>query len=131
MNLVEEEHLALAQVGEDGSQVALNLQRRAGGLLEADVELIGDDGGEGGFAQARRPKEEHVIERLAAGFGGFKGDGELLFGFGLADEFSEPTRAQFEFKTLFFVSARCADQPFRSVIASDGHAASSVAGAGG
>jgi len=28
VNLVEEEHLALAQVGEDGGQVALNLQRR-------------------------------------------------------------------------------------------------------
>jgi hypothetical protein len=56
VNLVEEEHLALAQVGEDGGQVALDLQGRAGGLLEADVELVGDDGGQRGLAQAGGPK---------------------------------------------------------------------------
>jgi len=79
------------------------------------------------FSQARRPKEEHVIEGFAAGFGGFKGDGELLFGLGLADELAKPTRAQFEFKTLLFISARGADEAFWSVIAGNGHAASSVA----
>jgi hypothetical protein len=80
VNLVQEEHLALAQVGENGRQVALDLQRRPGGLLEADVQLIGDDGGQRRLAQARRPKEEDVIEGLAAGFGGFQGNGELLLG---------------------------------------------------
>ena len=89
VDLVEEEDLAFAQVGEDGGEVALDLQGGAGGLLEADVELVGDDGGEGGFAQAGRAEEEDVVEGFAAGFGGFEGDGELLFGFGLADEFGE------------------------------------------
>jgi len=67
---------------------------------------------------------------LRRGFGGFKGDGELLFGLGLADELAKPTRAQFEFKTLLFISARGADEAFWSVIAGNGHAASSVAGWG-
>jgi hypothetical protein len=31
-----------------------------------------------------------VVEGLAAGFGGFQGDGELLLGFGLADELAQP-----------------------------------------
>ena len=131
VNFVEEEHLALAQVGEDGGQVALNLQGRAGGLLEADVQLIGNDGGQGGFAQAGRAGEQHVIEGLAARFGGFQGDGELFFGFGLADELAQPAGAQFEFKALLFVGARGADQPFRSVVAGDGHAEEKCSRCGG
>jgi hypothetical protein len=56
VNLVEEEDLAFAEVGEDGGEVALDLEGGAGGLLEADVELVGDDGGEGGFAEAWGPE---------------------------------------------------------------------------
>ena len=128
VNFVEKQHLALAQVGEDGGQVALNLQRRAGGLLEADVELVGDDGGQGGFAQAGRAEEQHVVQGLAAGFGGFKGDGQLFFGLGLADELAQPAGAQFEFEALLFVGARGADQPFRSVVAGNGHAEEKCSG---
>ena len=75
VDLVEEEDLALAQVGEDGGEVTLDLQGGAGGLLEADVELVGDDGGQRGFAQAGRAEEEDVVERFAAGVGGFECDG--------------------------------------------------------
>jgi hypothetical protein len=75
VDLVEEEDLALAQVGEDGGEVSLDLQGWAGGLLEADFKLVGDDGGEGGFAQAGRAEEEDVVEGFAAGFGGLESDG--------------------------------------------------------
>ena len=78
--------------------VALDLQGRAGGLLEADGELVGNDGGERGFAQAGRAEKEDVVERLAAGFGGFEGDGELLLGFLLPNEFGEAGGAQLEFE---------------------------------
>ena len=91
-------------------------------MLEADVQFIGNDGGQRGFAQPGRTGEQHVVQRLAAGFGGFQGDSELLFGFGLADELDQPARAQFEFKALLFVGARGADQPFGSVVAGNGHA---------
>ena len=122
VDLVEEQHLALAQVGEDGGQVALDLQRRAGGLLEADVELVGDDGGERGLAQAGRPEEQHVIERFAARFGRFKRDGQLLLGFGLADEFAEPAGPQLEFEAVFFVGARGGDEAFGVVFELGCHA---------
>ena len=75
MDLVEEENLALAQVGEDGCQITLDLQGGAGRLLEADVELVGDDGGQRGLAQAGRAEEEDVVEGFAAGFGGLERDG--------------------------------------------------------
>ncbi len=82
VDLVEEEDLPLAQVGEDGGEVALDLQGGAGGLLEADAELVGDDGGEGGLAEAGRAEEQDVVERFAAGLGGLERDGELLLGLG-------------------------------------------------
>ena len=95
VDFVEEEDLFGLEVGEDGGHVSLDLEGGAGGLLEGDVELVGDDGGEGGFAEAGRSEEEDVVEGFATGFGGFEGDGELLFGFGLADELGEALGAEF------------------------------------
>ena len=80
VDLVEEQHLLLAQVGQDGGQVALDLQRRAAGLLEADAQLVGDDGRQRRLAQPRRPEEQHVVQRFAAGLGRLERDGELLLG---------------------------------------------------
>ena len=122
VNLIKEENLAVAQIGEDGGEVALNLHGRAGGLLETDVELVGDDGGEGGFAETGRAEEQDMVEGFAPGLGCFEGNFELGFGFGLADEFAQPAGAEFELETLLFVGARGADEAFRRVVAGDGHA---------
>ena len=40
VDLVDEEHVALFQVGEDAHQVAAALQRRAGGALELHAQLV-------------------------------------------------------------------------------------------
>jgi hypothetical protein len=66
VDLVEEEDLAVAEVGEDGGEVALDLESGARGLLEGDVEFVGDDGGEGGFAKAWGSEEEDVVEGFFA-----------------------------------------------------------------
>jgi hypothetical protein len=78
-------------------------------LLEGDVEFVGDDGGEGGFAEAGWSEEEDVVEGFFAGLGGFEGDGQLFFGFGLADEFLEAAGAELEFEGVFFGGAGCVD----------------------
>ncbi len=121
VDLVEEEDLALAEVGEDGGEVALDLEGGAAGLLEAYVEFVGDDGGEGGFAQAGRAEEEDVVEGFTAGFGGLEGDFKLLLGFGLADEFAEPARAELELEILLFLGAGGADEAVRGAVVGDGH----------
>jgi len=95
VDLVEEEDLLGLEVGEDGGHVALDLEGRAGGLLKTYVELVGDDGREGGFAEAGRSEEEDVVEGLAARFCGFEGDGKLLFRLGLAYELGKAFGAQF------------------------------------
>jgi hypothetical protein len=100
------------------------LERGAGGLLEGDVELVGDDGGEGGFAEAWGAEEEDVVEGFAAGPGGFKSDGELLLGFGLPDEFLEAAGAELELEGIFFGGAGGVDEAL-GVFAS-GHSEMSV-----
>ena len=50
VNLVEEEHLALAKVGKDRRQISLDDERRPRALLKAHVEFVGNDGGERSFA---------------------------------------------------------------------------------
>src|SRR5205814_1384941 len=64
--LVDEKHLLLAQIGEDGSHLALDLQRRARGLLKRSLHFVRDDGGEGGLAEAGRAVKQDVVDGLPA-----------------------------------------------------------------
>ena len=54
MYFVNEQNLFRPDIGENCSQVALDLQRGAGGLLEGGAEFVGDDVGERRLAEARR-----------------------------------------------------------------------------
>ena len=66
VDLVDEEDGARLERGEEGGDVGLALERRRGGVDEARAQLGGDDVRERGLAQAGRPGEEDVVERLAA-----------------------------------------------------------------
>ena len=79
-------HLLVLQVRDDRRQIALDLQRRRGGLLKMHAELVGDDVGQRRLAQPRRPVEQHVVHRLAARFCGLDRDLQILFHFVLPDE---------------------------------------------
>ena len=74
MNLVEEENFARVERSENGGEVALALEERAGTGLDGDAEFVGDDLRERGLAQARRAVEQDVIERFAAAARGLDGD---------------------------------------------------------
>ena len=92
--------------GEDGGQVALALQHRPAGDVEAHAELGGDDAGQRGLAQPRRPGEQHVVEGLAALAGRLQEDAELLLDALLADEVVEPARAQGAVELVLGADAR-------------------------
>ena len=53
VDLVDEEDVALVEVGQDGGQVARPLQRRPAGDPQAHAHLGGHDPGQGGLPQAR------------------------------------------------------------------------------
>ena len=66
MDLVHEQHVARLQVREQRGEIAGPLEHRPGGLLQVHAELGRDDVRERRLAEARRPEDEHVIDRLAA-----------------------------------------------------------------
>ena len=72
VDLVDEQHVARLQVGQDGGEVAGALDHRAGGGAEADAQLAGDDLGERGLAEAGRAVQQHVVQRLAPAAGGLR-----------------------------------------------------------
>ena len=94
VDLVDEEHRARLERGQERGDVGLALERRAGGLDERDVELGGDDLRQRGLAEAGRAGQQHVVERLAARRAACDRDRELVLDRVLADELVEPPRAQ-------------------------------------
>ena len=98
MNFVNEQDVALFQVGEQPGQVAGLLDGGAAGAFEARAHVFGNDVGEGGFAQAGRPAEEQMIQRLAALFGRLHGDFQALLDVGLPDKLGKEGGTQRHFQ---------------------------------
>src|SRR4029077_20057126 len=96
MDFINEKHLPIAEISEDRGQVALDLQRGPGGLLEGGAEFVSDDVGERRFAQAGRSVEQDMVKRLAARLCRLDRYIEIFFDLVLADEFLKALGAEFE-----------------------------------
>ena len=66
VDLVDEQDVAILEIGEQGGEVARFGDHRPGGGAEADAELARDDLRQRGLAEPRRPEEQHMVERIAA-----------------------------------------------------------------
>ena len=93
VNLVDEQDVARLEIGELRRQIARLGDDRARGRAEIDAELARDDLRQRRLAEAGRTDEQHVIERLAARFGGLDEDAEILARRLLAGEIGEELRA--------------------------------------
>ena len=69
VDLVEDEHLALGEAGQDGREVTGVLDRRPAGDAQRRLHLGRDDHREGGLAQARRAAEQDVVGHPATAAG--------------------------------------------------------------
>ena len=94
MDLVDEQHVALVEVGEDGGQVAGPLEGRPDVIRKATPISAATMPASGGLAQAGRAGEEQVVGGLAPPAGGLQQDREVLAELGLADELVEPPGPQ-------------------------------------
>ena len=94
MDLVHEEHVALLEVREDRGEVAGAVERRAGGGLEPDAELIGDDARERRLAEAGWAGEQEVVDGLPPGARPVDEEAELFLDAFLADELRERLRPE-------------------------------------
>lgn len=85
VDFVDEKDIAAAEAFERCDQVGGACEGGAAGDADFAAHFVGDDVGEGGFAQARGAVEENVLHRIAAAFTGVDGDLEALDEVGLAD----------------------------------------------
>ena len=111
MDLVNEQDLEFLDVAENGRQVLLVFDHRPRSSLKGDVQLVGNDGGEGGLAEAGRPVQQDVVQHFAAGLGGFNGDGEIVLHLLLANIFGEALRPQAVFIGLLVGQHASRDDP--------------------
>ena len=65
MNLIDEEHIALFKVSKDRREIACALDSRSTGDLDIRPHLVRNHARKGGFTQARRSREQNVIDRIA------------------------------------------------------------------
>ena len=89
VNFVEKENLFGFEGSENRGEVAFAFEERAGAGLDGNIQFVGDNLREGGFAEAGRTVEENVIESFAAVAGRFQSDGDVFFDALLADVFVE------------------------------------------
>ena len=97
VDLVDEQHIARLQVGQDGGQVAGALDHRAGGGAEPHPQFASHDLGQGGLAQARRPVQQHVVHRLRPPPCGMDEDAQVFAAGLLPDELRQHLRPQRRF----------------------------------
>src|SRR5262249_4982885 len=89
VDLIDEEDVALREVGEDADQSSEVDERRPLRLVEGGAQLAGHELRQSGLPEARRPGEERVPRPLAAEPGGAEREGEVLAGAALAVEVVE------------------------------------------
>ena len=94
MDLVDEQHVVVAELGEDRGQVTGPLERRSGRDVQLHSHLGGDDRGQGRLAQSRWSGEQQMVDGLLSAPGRLEHDGQVLLQLTLADELVEVPRSQ-------------------------------------
>ena len=94
MDFVDEQHVALFEIGEQRGEIAGLCDHRARGGAKADAELARDDLRQRGLAEAGGTDEQHMVQRLVTLARGLDEDGEIGARLRLADEFGQQLRAQ-------------------------------------
>jgi hypothetical protein len=94
VDLVDEQHVAVVEAGEDGREVTGVGDRRTAGDPERRGHLVGDDHRQRGLAEPGRAGEQDVVGRPAAAASGLEHQPELLADPPLADHLVQGARAQ-------------------------------------
>ena len=93
MDFVDEQHVALFEIGEQCGEVARLGNDGTGGSAKADAEFARDDLRQRGLAEAGRTNEQHVIQRLAPLARRLDEDREIFSRLSLPDELRQQLRA--------------------------------------
>ena len=94
VNLVDEQHVARLEIGEQCRKVAGLRDHRPGCGAEVHAQFARDDLRQRGLAEARRADEQHVIERFLARARRLDEHRQISARLFLANEFRQPLRTQ-------------------------------------
>ncbi len=94
MNLIDEQHVAFFEIGEQTGEVAGFFDGGAAGVFQIRSHRLGNDIRQRGFAEAGRAVEQDVIKRFPAMLGGLHGDFQAFLDAGLAGEIGEKRGSQ-------------------------------------
>ena len=111
VDLVDEQHLVALQRREDRREVAGTLDHRAGRGLHRHAEFVGDDVRQRRLAEARRARDQHVVERFVALARRRNRDLQVLADAVLADVVVERARPQSGLVLRLVVAAASAHHP--------------------
>ena len=107
MDFIDEQHIALFEIGQQRGEIAGLCNHRAGGRAETDAEFARHDLRQRGLAEARRADEQHMVERFLARARRLDEDREILARLFLPDKLAELQRAQRGFRSVFLAAFRC------------------------
>ena len=111
MDLVDKQHVPRGQVGKQSRQIPCMADGRAAGHPEVPAHLVGHDGRQGGFSQARRAIEQGVIQGLAPALGRLDVDAHMLLHIALADILPQKPGPEAIFHWFIFHDHGRCDQP--------------------
>src|ERR1700682_4321581 len=94
MDFVDEQHVALFEIGEKCGEIAGLGDDGPGSGAKADAEFTRDDLRQRGLAEAGGTDEQHMVQRLFPLARGLDEDREIGARLRLADEFGQELRAQ-------------------------------------
>ena len=94
MDLVDEQHIAVLELGEDGGEIPRPFERRARGDVQMAAHLGRDDARHGGLAEPGRTGEQEMVGGLVPATSGFEDDREVFLQLPLTDEVVQAPRAQ-------------------------------------
>src|SRR5258705_10073921 len=94
MDFVDEQYVALFEIGQQRREIAGLCNHGPGGGAETDAEFARHDLRQRGLAETRGAYEQHVVERLVALARGLDEHREVGARLLLADEFRQQLRAQ-------------------------------------
>ena len=96
VDLVDEQHVAVLEFGQDRGEVAAALHGRTRRRVDGGIHLGCHDARKGGLAQTGRAREQQVVGGLAPLAGRSQDDLEVALEFVLSDELAEIRRAETE-----------------------------------
>src|SRR5579885_2601867 len=123
VNLIQEEQFPRFKGSQDGGEIAFAFEKRTSAGLDRNVQFVGDDLRERGFAKTGRTIEQNVVEGFAAAARRLDSDGDIFLYALLPDIFFEAFWADAGVEPRVLVAGGAGDNAVSFVfVGSVGHA---------